>query len=707
MEKNRFEYLQLLNGINSLLFETFSNFNDFFAKIISGLINYSNAGYGFIFKCGDNSYDIMCNEGIETNEMYQMIEFLQTEFKSSTNKLDPVFIENEIFNLNNKKVKNILIPLSIIDPENFVKVKPEYVKNGNYLVFLGDVSKSVLSKFKEEDFIKTVTLQISYNMHKITLFNELNRKIKLKEILIEISNDIERVFNLKNVFDIVMKKLADEFSVIRGMLVLFDKNHMDNLSVFSAYNLTEREISRGIYKAGEGIIGRVVDSGKSISITDINQDKYFLNRMQIKRDKNIPISFIAVPIKISGVVGGVIAIEKIFQNSAILKDDEDLLFLIGRLIENKVEMYQKMKEERSVLLEENKMLKNELHKNYGISNFIGKTPEMLKIFAIINMIADNNSSVMLTGESGTGKELAARSIHFNGSRKNNAFISVNCSASNALGASSIPGDLLEHELFGYEKETFTWTGKEKKGKLLLADNGTLFLDEIGDIPLYIQAKLLKTVQDGEFEPLGSDVKVKINIRFISATNRDPRELIKSGKLREDLYYKLNIVEIELPQLKKRKEDIPLLVQYFIDKYSIKNDRNVSRISQESLKILQNYDWPGNVRELENIIEKAVILSTNNILEPHNLPSFIIKTVDYKKEEPDIGKWMDGFLSKKDMDNLMTSNTDIYNDFMRITEKELIVKSLLLNNRNKFKTAKFLGINRNTLRSKMKQYDITI
>ena len=318
---------------------------------------------------------------------------------------------------------------------------------------------------------------------------------------------------------------------------------------------------------------------------------------------------------------------------------------------------------------------------------------MLDIFELIKMVADSNSSILILGESGTGKELVAKSLHFNSNRKHASFISINCSA--------IPENLLESELFGYKRGAFTGASSDKKGKFLLADGGTLFLDEIGEMPLTLQVKLLRTIQEREIEPIGSEFRIKVDIRILSATNKDPYDLIKSGKLREDLYYRLNVVEIKIPPLKERKDDIPLLIHHFIEKYSKENNRKIKWISNEALKILQSYHWPGNVRELENIIERAILLSKESTIDVQDLPSFIINSERYQTEELYIEKWVDSFLKDE------KHNGTAHNNFINIIEKEFLTKALLQNNRNRIKTSRFLGINRNTLRSKMNLYNIEL
>lgn len=318
---------------------------------------------------------------------------------------------------------------------------------------------------------------------------------------------------------------------------------------------------------------------------------------------------------------------------------------------------------------------------------------MLEVFELIKMVADSNSSILLHGASGTGKELVARSIHYNSSRREKPFVSINCAA--------IPENLLESELFGYKKGAFTGANNDKKGKFQLANEGTLFLDEIGDMPLYLQAKLLRAIQEREIEPIGSETRLKVDIRIVSATNKDLNQEIKDGNFRKDLYYRLNVIEISIPPLRERKDDIPLLVSHFIQKYNERNKRNIERISPEAIRVLQAYNWPGNVRELENIIERSVLLARTNVIETTTLPSFMVAKDDIHVTDIGIGKWIETHV------NDPNTQGDVYNYVIGKIEKELITQSLIYNKRNKVKTSDFLGINRNTLRAKMQEHGINV
>jgi len=679
------EKLKIIQHITSIFSKTFDS-DTLLQLVLENLIAISKAKNGIIL-VKDEKVDLLkikYFKNVKEDELCLIIDsigkyietlFLDGESKKLNLKSNDLYLSDT----NNYNAIVLLLPIKIEDRVIGV-------------INLNDVNKDPFTDFDFE-LIHTISMLASQKLSKINIYNELEQKIREKDILIDISNSIEKVFVLKDVFDVVMKKLTDKFGILRGMLVLFEKDNINRLSVFSAYNLTEEEASRGIYKVGEGVVGKVVENGRAISVPNINNDNLFLNRMKIKRDKTKPISFTAVPIKISGIVFGVLAFEKYFISLKLLKDEEDMLFLISGIIANKVKIYKKMSEEKSILLEENINLKKELYEKYGFDNIVGKNKKMQHIFELIKMVADSNSSILITGESGTGKELVAKALHFNSGRKFGPFISINCAA--------IPDNLLESELFGYKKGAFTGAESDKKGKFFLADGGTLFLDEIGDMPLYLQAKLLRALQEKEIEPIGSELKVKINIRIVSATNKDPVSLVKTGKLREDLYYRLNVVEIKLPPLKDRRDDIPLLTQYFIEKYSNANKKKIKRVSPDALRILQAYHWPGNIRELENIIERAILLSKGNMIEIHDLPSFIINTDEYHLDELYIERWIEKFVK----DKINVGNA--HDVFMKIVEKEFIIKSFMHNKRNKVKTSRFLGINRNTLRSKMEKYKIDV
>ena len=268
--------------------------------------------------------------------------------------------------------------------------------------------------------------------------------------------------------------------------------------------------------------------------------------------------------------------------------------------------------ERRRLHDENLALKRQLHRERGFDNFVGRSPKMLDVFETIRKIADSGSTVMITGESGTGKELVAQALHWESSRRDGRFVSVNCGA--------VPEALMESELFGHVKGAFTGAVANSEGLFAAADGGTLFLDEITEIPHTVQVKLLRAIQERQIRRVGDIKDIKVDVHLIAASNRDLGRAVADGLLREDLFYRLNVIPIHLPPLRDRREDIPLLVAYFIKKLSREVGRTVRGVAPETLAVLENYHWPGNVRELENVIERAIVLGSSELLDPDALPN---------------------------------------------------------------------------------------
>jgi DNA-binding NtrC family response regulator len=344
---------------------------------------------------------------------------------------------------------------------------------------------------------------------------------------------------------------------------------------------------------------------------------------------------------------------------------DELDLLIARIIENKN------------LKSENELLKKQLYDRYKLSSFISQSSKMEEMLSVAVRVADSKATILITGENGTGKEVLAKSIHYISPRKDNSFIAVNIPA--------LPETLLESELFGHEKGAFTGADKMKKGRFELADKGTIFLDEIGDIPLSIQVKLLRVLQEHQFERVGGTESINIDVRIIAATNHNLEKKIKDGSFREDLYYRLNIVGIHIPPLRERKEDIVPLIDYFIHKYSQENDRTDIEISKEAIDLLMKYNYPGNVRELENAIERAVVLARTNTLSTNDLP-LSVKGAKLEDLLPDVNK---GSL----------------NEQVEALEKRLIYDALKESGGNQTKAGKLLGITERNLRYKLQKYNI--
>jgi two-component system, NtrC family, response regulator AtoC len=327
--------------------------------------------------------------------------------------------------------------------------------------------------------------------------------------------------------------------------------------------------------------------------------------------------------------------------------------------------------EHQNIKKENRLLHNKLDERCSFENIIYKSAKMQRVIELIKAVAKSNATVLITGESGTGKELVARAIHNYSYRCNKPFVAISCAA--------LPENILESELFGHEKGSFTGAHIQRKGKFEFADNGTLFMDEIGEMSPNIQVHLLRVLEEREFMRLGGNELVKVDVRLISATNKDMKQEVKQGKFREDLYYRLNVVNIELPPLRDRKEDIPLLAEYFLRKFALENRKDIGQFNFDAMDILLKYDWPGNVRELENAIERAVILSNNGSID---------KT-DLLLEETEVLR------DRKSLDSI----TEI--------EKKHIINVLDECGGNYSKTAHILGISRMTLYNKIKAYSIEV
>ncbi len=329
------------------------------------------------------------------------------------------------------------------------------------------------------------------------------------------------------------------------------------------------------------------------------------------------------------------------------------------------------------LMKENQYLREKLSQKYNFNNIIGKNSQMLELFDLIKDIAKTNSTVLITGESGTGKELIANAIHFNSDRIKKPFVKVNCGV--------LAENLLESELFGHVKGSFTGAIRDKLGRFELANGGTIFLDEIGDVTPNMQLKLLRVLQEGEFERVGGTETIKVDVRIIAATNRNLNEMMMKGQFRQDLYYRLNVIPLEVPPLQERKDDIPLLISHFLEKFNKQFNKKIDFIEDEVMKYLQNYSWPGNIRELENLLERAVVLNKTGKLTLKDFP--LILSAQESNFEVELTT-----------EGALTEIVDNY-------EKQIILKALRENNFNKLRTAEKLGIHRSTFMSKLKKYNI--
>jgi two-component system response regulator PilR (NtrC family) len=329
------------------------------------------------------------------------------------------------------------------------------------------------------------------------------------------------------------------------------------------------------------------------------------------------------------------------------------------------------------LLLENRVLREEIHRKYDFENIIGKGSRIKKVYEMIEAVAETDTTVLISGNSGTGKELVARALHYKSHRKNKPFVAVNCGA--------ISENLIESELFGHKKGAFTGAISDKDGYMKAANGGTLFLDEISEMPPQLQVKLLRAIQEKEYTPVGTTVSLSVNTRFIATTNRNLEEEVKNGRFREDLYYRINVVDIHLPSLKEREEDIPLLADHFLNKYRKELNKNIKGVENDAMRALLNHEWKGEIRELENVIERAVIFCKGDMITLQELPP----TFKPKMDETDFS--FNGSLD----------------DSVRKFERDFILRALENNENNKEKTADALKVGLSTLYRKLKELDIKI
>ena len=429
------------------------------------------------------------------------------------------------------------------------------------------------------------------------------------DTLSEVNDALAGGSSLRASLQRVLQLLDRRDSVVCGSITLLNPD-TGLLHVEAAEGLTPEGRSAR-YKIGEGVTGRVVESGKPVIVPRASQEPMFLNRARRKNLERRDMSFICVPIRTHKESVGAISVDLPFEKGRDYQGYVRFLNVVTTMISQAIRVNHLVDAERRRLVEENVHLRDELKQKYDFANIVGTSRPMREVYAQVNQVAGANTTVLVRGESGTGKELIAHAIHYNSRRAKKPFIKVSCAA--------LPDSLIESELFGYEKGAFTGAQTRKKGRFELAEGGTLFLDEIGDLNASTQVKLLRVLQEREFERLGGTQPVKVDVRLIAATNADVEGAMAAGTFREDLHYRLNVFAIFVPPLRERKTDVLLLADHFLDRYAVEHGKQVKRISTPAIDMLMSYHWPGNVRELENALERAVLVSDGNVIHAHDLP----------------------------------------------------------------------------------------
>jgi Nif-specific regulatory protein len=497
----------------------------------------------------------------------------------------------------------------------------------------------------------------------------LIRENLILSALLEVSKVLNSSFDLEKNLSRVMRVLGEFLEMERGSVFLLDHDTKE-LKIVAAHGLTKEQIERGKYRIGEGIVGRVLEKGSPLVIPNVGKEPLFLNKTGSRIGKN-GISFLCVPINFKGDSIGVMSADRIFKDRSItVNEDIRVLEIIASIIAQYVILWEHYMESE----QERESLKLELKSKYSLPNIIGSSEKMQAVFEAVHRVAYSKANVLLYGESGTGKELVAKAIHYMSPRLKWPFVKFNCA--------SIPEGLLESELFGHEKGAFTGAITARKGRFELANGGTMLLDEIGDLPINLQPKILRVLQEKEFERVGGERTIKVDVRLIAATGRNLEELVSRGKFREDLYYRLNVVPIFMPALRDRKEDIPILIEHFLKRFNDENKKSIS-ISPQSLRVLVDYNWPGNVRELENTMERLVVMSCNSLIKPSDLP------INLRLPPPK------DLLQKE---SLKVGIEDI--------EKSSILDALEKTGWVQAKAARVLGLTPRQIGYKMKKYDIS-
>jgi Nif-specific regulatory protein len=436
------------------------------------------------------------------------------------------------------------------------------------------------------------------------------REIRRLMTLLEASQALSGTLDLRAALHRVLEILGRHHGAIRSTLALLDED--ENQIVVEAAEGAVKSNARARYALGEGITGQVVQSGRPIVVPQVSREPTFLHRAAERPELPAQeLTYISVPIVLNRKPAGALGVDLKFKPERDYDRAVKFLNIVASMVAQALKVQRLIEAERRRLVDENTHLRQELQERYDFSNIIGNSGPMRQVYEQIAQVARTNTTVLLRGESGTGKELIAHAIHYNSPRAKRPFIKVSCAA--------LPESLIESELFGYEKGAFTGAQTLKKGRFELAEGGTLFLDEIGELNLATQVKLLRVLQEREFERLGGTETIRVNVRLITATNKNIEASIAGSTFREDLYYRLNVFTIFVPPLRERKPDLLLLADHFLEKYAREHGKRIRRISTPAIDMLVSYHWPGNVRELGNAIERAVVVCDGQVIHAHHLP----------------------------------------------------------------------------------------
>ena len=427
-------------------------------------------------------------------------------------------------------------------------------------------------------------------------------------LLYEVSRRLDESLDMREVVQPVLEALARHMGMNYGTLTLLHRD-TGQILIEAAHGLSPGQFRHAKYRLGEGVTGRVIATGEPVIVPRKSESHLLLDRTG--RGKSPDTAFLCVPIKIGQEVVGALSVDTPTKPESELQNDLRLLCIVASMIAQAVKLRRAAFEEQERLAEENRRLRGDLGERFRPGNMVGNSHEMREVYQQITQVAPTNATVLICGETGTGKELVAQAIHYNSDRANGPFVRVNCAA--------LPESLVESELFGHVRGAYTGAVRDRKGRFELANGGTLFLDEVGDVPPAIQVKLLRVLQEQEFERVGDTQLIKVNVRVVAATHRDLGAMVANGRFREDLFYRLNVFPIYVPPLRRRRSDIMPLAEHFLQLYARQQRSRARVFSAEARRRLLAYSWPGNVRELENAVERAVLICNSETIDVQHLP----------------------------------------------------------------------------------------
>ncbi len=498
-------------------------------------------------------------------------------------------------------------------------------------------------------------------------------EVRKLSTLLEASQALAATLDLKEAMQRVLEILGRHHGAVRSTVVLLNPDSGDvELEASSGAIAAGRRVR---YRVGEGITGQVVKTGKPIVVERVSLEPGFLNRASERPElRQHELSYICTPMGIDGKTVGALGIDLDFKANRDYNRTVKFVGVVGSMIAQAVKVHRLIQMDRQRLVDENLHLREELKERYDFSNLVGTSGPMRRVYEQIAQVAGANTTVLLRGESGTGKELIAHAVHYNSPRAKKPFVKVSVAA--------LPHDLIESELFGYERGAFTGAHATKKGRFEMAEGGTLFLDEIGELNQATQVKLLRVLQEREFERLGSTATIRTNIRLIVATHKDLEKAIAAGEFREDLYYRLNVFSIHIPPLRERKPDVLLLADHFLEKFSREHGKKVKRLSTPAIDMLSSYHWPGNVRELANVMERAVVVCDAQVVHAHHLPP-TLQTAEASG----------------------TGQTTTLRESLEAFEKDVLLDALKSARGNRAKAARLLGTTERILNYRVRKFRI--